>query len=134
MTFASAVLDALEAHAREAWPDECCGLLLEDGSGTVMALAPLPNRATEPGRGFAIEPGDLEAAAQSAAAAGLRIAGLYHSHPGASARLSAEDRHALVCPWWRYVVVALPARDGRAEIAAYDSALRPEAVQSLFRT
>lgn len=104
-----AVLHEIRSHAREAVPDECCGLVFgASGSGAEGAgrfdrvyrcrnvmdrmnqedpLAyPRTNRTA-----FFIDPAELLAAAREAEAAGQEVTAVYHSHVGAAAYFSEMD-------------------------------------------
>jgi proteasome lid subunit RPN8/RPN11 len=110
------VLDSMRAHAREAYPEECCGVLLGEVGGSerrVRRAAAMPNaRQEERRRRFLITPEDYRAAERDAERRGLALIGFYHSHPDHPARPSQYDLdHAL--PWHSYVIVAVAK--GRAE-------------------
>ncbi|MBQ9502952.1 MAG: M67 family metallopeptidase [Lentisphaeria bacterium] len=101
----------------EAYPDECCGILLgtEDGDGHVVrSLRPVVN-ARESGEQyhrFLITAEEMMQAELEARRLGLDIIGFYHSHPDHPAAPSAYDRdHAL--PFYHYVI--LRVANGRPE-------------------
>lgn len=85
------VAGLIVAQAREAAPDECCGLLLGDRSRVDRAV-PARNIAPEPGRTYTINPDDHFAAIRTARALGLDVIGAYHSHPRSAAVPSKTDR------------------------------------------
>ncbi len=111
------LLDRINRHGEAAYPNEACGFLLgrgaEDaalGERNVLALLPLDNarEAEEQYHRFLITPRDVLEAEEAAAAQGLDVIGVYHSHPDHPARPSEFDReHAL--PWWSYVITAVAA-------------------------
>ncbi len=108
----SGVRAALERHAADARPRECCGFLLgtRDGEDRVALEARRAEnrRADEPNLGFLIAPEDYLAAQLEAERRGWDVVGFYHSHPGGRARPSERDRsHAL--PGCSYVIMGLPA-------------------------
>ncbi|MCC6164391.1 MAG: M67 family metallopeptidase [Acidobacteria bacterium] len=102
---------AIAAHARDDYPDECCGLLLGTFSGddrTVMAVEPLGNAREDAARHhrFLIGPDEMRRADSDARARGLDIVGIYHSHPDCPAVPSQYDiDHAW--PTYSYVIVAV---------------------------
>jgi proteasome lid subunit RPN8/RPN11 len=106
------VVAAIRRHAREAYPDECCGALIgrtdEDGAAPfVLEALPLAN-STRSGarRRFLVEPGDYRQAEGFARATGAELVGFYHSHPDHPARPSQFDlEHAW--PTLSYVIVAV---------------------------
>src|SRR6478736_10372981 len=90
ITLSSGVVDAVLAHAREAAPAECCGLLLGTGS-SVVAAARARNTASDPTRRFEIDPQDHIDARREARGRGLAVLGFYHSHPRSPAVPSPTD-------------------------------------------
>jgi proteasome lid subunit RPN8/RPN11 len=86
----------LEAAAREAAPEECCGILLgrypATGLGLVTRVVETENvTAGDRERSYEIAPSEVVAAWRLAGAAGERILGFYHSHPGGRGWPSAHD-------------------------------------------
>ncbi len=105
MILRRAVRDAVVAHAREAAPRECCGLLV--GSTTVVASAVrAANLAGEPSR-FLIDPADHIRARREARSAGLDVIGFYHSHPRSTAEPSPTDRAEASYAGALYLIVGL---------------------------
>src|SRR5690242_1328141 len=99
----------VEALASTGYPRECCGLLLgfeqEAELRVVQFQQPGHNLANGNDR-YELDPEDYLAADYAAVAAGLRIIGVWHSHPDHPARPSATDReHA----WrgWSYLIVSV---------------------------
>ena len=93
----------------EAYPNECCGILLgsEDGENQVVkSLRPIVN-ARESGEQyhrFLITAEDMMQAELEARKLGLDIVGFYHSHPDHPAAPSEYDRdHAL--PFYHYIIL-----------------------------
>jgi proteasome lid subunit RPN8/RPN11 len=100
----------IREHARQAYPEECCGALLgqEGPDGRqVVAVLPLENTRTDARRNrFLVDAAGVLAAEREAARRGLTLLGWYHSHPDAPARPSAYDcEHAW--PWYSYVIVSV---------------------------
>lgn len=93
---ASAVVEAVIAHAREADPLECCGLLFATGE-RVTACQPTANVHPTPQTRFEIDPQVLINAHRAMRAGGPRVIGYYHSHPDGLPEPSATDR-ALAAP------------------------------------
>ena len=108
------VLDEIRAHAESSYPEECCGLLIADADHRIIESV----RATNAYPGvrhhrYDIDPVELFRADQTATERGLKIAGVYHSHPDHPARPSEFDReHAW--PWYSYVIVSVDA--GRPQL------------------
>jgi proteasome lid subunit RPN8/RPN11 len=107
------VADAIRAHGKAAYPDECCGALIGSGSSVLAAVA-LDNKTTSGARRrFLVEPADYRQAETRARAAGAELLGFYHSHPDHPARPSQFDLdHAW--PNLSYVIVAVETGQPRA--------------------
>jgi proteasome lid subunit RPN8/RPN11 len=91
MRVRAAVLADIERHAREAWPQECCGLLIGTPDEIAFAVR-ASNRAADPQRRYVIDPQDHFAAIRLAREKGLEVVGAYHSHPGSQPVPSETDR------------------------------------------
>ena len=103
---ARAAIDAIVAHAREAAPAECCGLLLGTAS-TVAEAARMTNIADDPGSRFVIDPKDHIDGRRRARTRGHEVVGFYHSHPLSPARPSPADLAEAAYPGHLYVIVSL---------------------------
>jgi proteasome lid subunit RPN8/RPN11 len=103
----SSVLDEVIAHARQAAPAECCGLLLGRGEAVVEAVR-ARNIADSPAR-FLMDPRDHFAAQRDARERGLEVLGFYHSHPRSPAIPSATDLAEATYPQHLYAIVSLAA-------------------------
>lgn len=92
----------ISRHAADAFPDECCGVILAGGVGEQVrrfkniqnqlhALDPetYPRDATI---AYAMDPKELESTIDESARAGGKIKAFYHSHPGHEAYFSEEDK------------------------------------------
>lgn len=79
----------MRAHAREALPNECCGLLV-GRRGAVEHVVRARNLEAAPTR-YLIDPQDHFAAMKAARAQGLLVIGAYHSHPGGAPTPSPSD-------------------------------------------
>jgi proteasome lid subunit RPN8/RPN11 len=98
------LLQEIQQHARETYPEECCGLLSGDDRlrfrrqhkcSNEMTLLHDADPAAYPfdGRyGFHMNPRDYMRAEGEAEAVGERITAVYHSHVGARAYFSRLDR------------------------------------------
>lgn len=85
------VLPEILAHASDAVPHECCGLLLGENGAITRAQA-TANVHPEPARHFEIDPKALIAAHKAERAGGPQVIGYYHSHPTGDPEPSATDR------------------------------------------
>lgn len=99
----STLRTALRAHACDAWPIECCGLVVRTPDG--LAVRRGVNRAASPTR-FELDPGTLIRARRDQ----TPIVAIYHSHCDAPAVFSAEDqRFAAGWPGVAQVLIAVHA-------------------------
>jgi [CysO sulfur-carrier protein]-S-L-cysteine hydrolase len=103
ITLTASAWAEISRHAADAFPEECCGVILDCGAGReevrrfkniqnqLHALDPetYPREATI---AYAMDPKELEATFDAAAAAGAKIKAFYHSHPGHEAYFSEEDK------------------------------------------
>ncbi|MGZ6123730.1 MAG: Mov34/MPN/PAD-1 family protein [Myxococcales bacterium] len=134
-------LGQIVSHAQQAYPAECCGLLLEDASGAlrfqaIRNVAGTAAGAATSGRsardGYVMEPKALLQALEATEQAGGRLWAIVHSHPDAGAYFSNEDKNMALgggdSPLWpgvRYLVVSVrAARADDARIYAWDDASR----------
>lgn len=108
---ATALAD-VRRHAREAWPLECAGALLDladgagnDGGRAVYAAVAAPEAELREDR-YLLGPDVVRRLERDAAERGLRVTGFYHSHPGGTATPSALDEEA-AWPWYLYLVQAV---------------------------
>jgi cysteine synthase B len=97
---------AIRTHAREVYPNECCGALVGRGA-EIAAVMPLPNMTAEgPRTRFLVRPSEYREAEAHARRRGAELLGFYHSHPDHPACPSQYDLdHAW--PSFTYVIVAV---------------------------
>jgi proteasome lid subunit RPN8/RPN11 len=80
ISITASALGAIVAHARDEWPEECCGLLI----GTphrVERVHRARNVAPDRLRRFTIDPRDHFFALRAARVHYWSVVGAYHSHP-----------------------------------------------------
>jgi proteasome lid subunit RPN8/RPN11 len=114
------LVEEIRRHAEEAYPLECCGLLIgriEDGGRTriVSERYKVENRFEEGERHhrMAIEPLEYAKAERLHSARGLGVVGNYHSHPDHPAVPSQFDLEHLA-PWTTMSYVVVSVREGKA--------------------
>jgi proteasome lid subunit RPN8/RPN11 len=125
-----ALLAELDAQARLAYPEECCGVLvghlrssITGESREVSELRTTPNVAVGPRRRrYAIAPQALLAIYKDLAGRDELVIGYYHSHPDALAVPSDRDLASAV-PEASYLIVAL---DERSVLERRSWCLRPD--------
>jgi proteasome lid subunit RPN8/RPN11 len=114
------VIAAMLTHARDAAPDECCGLLLGTADDIVQAV-PARNIATEPTSRFLVDPEDHFAARRTARARGMALVGFYHSHPRSAAEPSARDLAEFSYAGYFYAIVSLKADPPEVNLFRYEA-------------
>jgi proteasome lid subunit RPN8/RPN11 len=101
---------AMVAHARETYPNECCGAMLgsiDDGTKLVREAMALENAfAGEQAARYELRPEDLLTADRAARERKLELIGIYHSHPDCDAYFSTTDLKNS-CPWYSFVVLSI---------------------------
>jgi len=92
------VLDSVEGHTRECYPDECCGILLAHGSEFTVtgAIRAENEEKLSPGQRYALGRRAHLRAVELEASGKYRIAGYYHSHPDGGIRPSVLDAELAV--------------------------------------
>jgi proteasome lid subunit RPN8/RPN11 len=101
---------AMVAHARQAYPDECCGAMIgsiADDGKLVKVAVPLQNafEGAQAAR-YELRPEDLLAADKAARDRQMDLIGIYHSHPDCDAYFSRTDLENS-CPWYSFVVLSI---------------------------
>jgi len=98
------------AHARETYPNECCGAMLGtiDGDEKRVETSMRLKNAFEGEQAarYELRPEDLMAADREARARKLDLIGIYHSHPDFGAYFSQTDLKNS-CPWYSFVVLSI---------------------------
>lgn len=102
LTLTKQVWEDISRHAVEAFPEECCGVILDNGKtlearrcsniqNALHALDPETYRRMAT-TAYTMDPKELEAILQEAGSRGARMRAFYHSHPDHEAYFSEEDK------------------------------------------
>ncbi len=94
----------MAAHARDASPSECCGVLI-GRAGEIVTSIRSANLAGDPRRRFLLDPAVHIRAMREARSNGLAVVGFYHSHPDSQPRPSALDGEGATYEQDRYAIV-----------------------------
>src|ERR1051326_184158 len=101
---------AMVSHAREVYPNACCGAMIGSISGdakTVSVAMRLENAfAGAQAARYELRPQDLLAADKAARERSMDLIGIYHSHPDCDAYFSKTDLQNS-CPWYSFVVLSI---------------------------
>ncbi len=94
--------NAISRHAQECFPDECCGVVLANGTHEfVHPVENIQNKLhtldseTYPRTAviaYAMDPKELELVIDNGARNGAKLKAFYHSHPDHEAYFSNEDK------------------------------------------
>ena len=111
------ILDEIFGHARNACPEECCGLLLGNpANGIIVGTLRAANVADPSTRRtrYTLDPRVILAAQRAAPATGMEILGVYHSHPDHPVEPSNTDA---VHAWDEllYLIVRVNSQNGVIE-------------------
>lgn len=131
--------ESIRAHGAAAYPYEGCGLLLGESDGernVVVAIRPMANvwpvEAEKPER-FRIDENDWRDAELDAAAEGLDVIGIFHSHPDHPPVASPRDLAWASWPGYSYlitqVVAGQPTESRSWQLAADRSGFVEEPVE-----
>lgn len=101
-------LDAMIAHARETFPEECCGLIGGVSEARAASLYPLRNVTPNPELGYEAAPEDLFAAQRQMRERGESLLAIYHSHPRSSDPSPSEtDVRLAYYPSAKYLIIGV---------------------------
>lgn len=101
-------IDQIIAHAREAAPHECCGLIGGTSDGRAQTIYRSRNVASDPLTTYEAAPEDLFAAQRTMRERGEQLLAIYHSHPrSADPQPSATDVRLAYYPSAVYLIVGL---------------------------
>ena len=92
-------------RAREQPFQECCGLLAGDGDVITRVLA-ARNAAENKTKNYEIAPEELFRLMREIRGAGLRLMGIYHSHPNGRNEPSARDIERAYYPDVAYFILS----------------------------
>ncbi|HEX9340893.1 MAG TPA: M67 family metallopeptidase [Thermoplasmata archaeon] len=122
-----AVVRAIEDHARDAFPEECCGFLLGHSGEprrTVESLRAKNAASEDREHRYVVDPLELLRADDEARAHGHELIGIYHSHPNHPAVPSEFDR-LRAASWYSYVILRIVDREPKEMTAwVFDDATK----------
>lgn len=112
ISFSEAQVNDIIAHAREASPQECCGLIGGLIEGKAQTVYRARNVAGDPLTSYEAAPEDLFAAQRAMRETGQQLLAIYHSHPrSADPQPSATDVRLAYYPSAVYLIVGLGAQE-----------------------
>ena len=105
-------LDEIIAHARDAAPLECCGLIGGTADGRAQTVYRARNQATDPAVTYEAAPEDLFAAQRAMRERSEQLLAIYHSHPrSGDPQPSQTDVRLAYYPSAVYLIVGLGAAE-----------------------
>ena len=108
ITLRPAQLADIVAHAREADPAECCGLIGGSEAGVAASIYRLRNVAANNHTSYEVAPEELFAAQREMRQRGEQLVAIYHSHPRAAEPEPSEtDVRLAYYPSATYLIVGL---------------------------
>lgn len=109
LNISKSVYDEILTHARESYPNECCGVIVgtDYGSRKVFDSHRAKNISTERAHDrYIIDAGELNLIDKIARTQGMDVMGFYHSHPDHPDKPSATDRE-WGQPGYSYIIVSV---------------------------
>ncbi len=133
----ASVLHEVCRHARDAFPEECCGLIVGDHRERFREAWPCHNEMTQRHgrdpvsyprdnrRAYFMRPTDYQRIQAESEARGLQVTAVYHSHVDTAATLSELDLESALHPLFPFpdaaqLVVALHDRHAVPEIGLFE--------------
>lgn len=108
VTLLESQIDQLIAHASEANPEECCGLIGGAEDGVARSIYRMRNLARNPLVTYEAAPEDLFKAQRAMRERGEHLLAIYHSHPRATDPYPSEtDVRLAYYPTAVYLIVGL---------------------------
>lgn len=113
----AADMENIHEHAKEAYPEECAGVLVGADTGEMKVVTDVwradNTHEGERERRFLIEPLKIKEFEDAARERDLDILGFYHSHPDHPAEPSEYDRdHAW--PYYSYIITSVSGEEIKA--------------------
>lgn len=107
------ILTAIQQHAGQVYPNECCGLIIQNGRK--QRYLPCSNTADKPQEHFRIPPEEYAAAADEG-----DVQFIVHSHPDATSRPSVLDRAQCEVTGIPWIIISWPEGDIRTLVPSGD--------------
>ena len=116
------ILDDISEHSKEAYPEECCGLLVgrDSGRDRVIVEAHRAKNVAEERRHerYLIDPKKHFEVDKATRGRGVDIVGFYHSHPDYPSRPSGFDTETAPWPGYSYLIASVE-KDGVGKVQSW---------------
>nr|EDZ38576.1 MAG: Conserved protein of unknown function [Leptospirillum sp. Group II '5-way CG'] len=106
LTFPLGLYDAIIAHARSVFPEECCGLVAGPAGGGPIRVIPMENALHSPVR-YEMNPKEQFQVQKNLRREGLEMWAIYHSHPVTRPYPSETDIRLAFYPELYYLLTSL---------------------------
>ncbi len=106
LPFPSGLYEAIVAHARSVFPEECCGLVAAPSGGGPVRVIPMENALHSPVR-YEMNPKEQFQVQKDLRREGLEMWGIYHSHPATRPYPSETDVRLAFYPELYYLLTSL---------------------------
>lgn len=120
------ILDEICEHSREAYPEECCGILVgrDEGNQRVITAAYRAENVSKERRHerYLIDEKKLIEVVKSTRGSPVDVVGFYHSHPDYPSRPSGYDIETAAWPGYSYVIVSV----SKDRIVSFQSWVMPD--------
>jgi proteasome lid subunit RPN8/RPN11 len=107
------VLFALQAHAQSEPAHERCGLLAGRDDGVITRVLHAHNISGDPATQYEIAPAELFQLMREIRGSGLRLLGIYHSHPHGTNEPSRTDVQRAYYPDAAYFIISPQPHEDR---------------------
>ena len=110
MRISRALLDEVVEHAREAAPEECCGMIATR-DGEAVAVFRMRNASPSPRTGYEMDGKEQYTVQMGIEDNDLELGAIYHSHPRTDAEPSQADVNLAFYPDAIYLIVGHAATE-----------------------
>ena len=103
------VVELIKFEAQNTYNEECCGFLFgndENENRRILSALPVDNKQEDGRRKFLIDPLDYMKAEEKAEKGGVKLLGVYHSHPDCDPIPSEHDLSQAL-PFFSYIIVSV---------------------------
>jgi len=114
----AAVLQSLLTHAQCEPHLECCGVLAGH-AGIITRAFPAVNAAATPATKYEIATREVVNLMRDIRSAGLKMLGIYHSHPNGKGELSATDIAMASYPEAAHFIISAVAPESKMRVRAF---------------
>ncbi|UCD56812.1 MAG: M67 family metallopeptidase [Candidatus Hydrogenedentota bacterium] len=116
------ILEDIFAHSKEAYPEECCGILVgrDEGSTRIITESHRAKNVSKERRHerYLIDEKKLIEVMKATRVLSVDVIGFYHSHPDYPSRPSGHDVETAAWSGYSYLIVSV-GKDGVPSVQAW---------------